>query len=147
MWLRSQVAVIYHFLLFRFYNNVGHCFYNQRRMLAHSGFATQHYCISSFQYRIGHIGDLTAVRTRTIHHTFHHLRGNDHRFGTVYTFAHDLFLYIGNALQRQLYTQVATGYHYGIRCNNDITQVFQRFWFFYFCNNLGSAVLRFNQCT
>ena len=111
--------------------------------MAHSGLTTEHYRVGTFHYSIGHVGYFTTVRACAVYHALHHLCGYDHRFCAVYTFTDDVLLYHRHLLQRQLYAQVATGYHNGIRCKYDLAEMFQCFGLFYLGDDLGVAVLAF----
>ncbi len=69
-----------------------HVFDGTNRIFSNRGFAAEHDGVHAVDYGICNIGGFGAGGAEVLNHTFHHLRGNNHRHSGVKAFLHNHFL-------------------------------------------------------
>src|ERR1700722_13301780 len=96
LWGQVFFAVIMIFGPFHFEDDLPHGLHNECGVLAGSGLRAQHDGVGSFEDGVGHVGDLASVGLHAVDHAFHHLGGDENRFGGMDPFAENLGWAMGN---------------------------------------------------
>ena len=108
---------IRHFL--RTQANPRHCFHGFRRILASSGFCREHYCIGTIKYGVCHVHHFRTGRHWVSDHGFHHLGCCDHDTIQLTAATNQFFLDADQLRIADFHTEVTTGDHHHIGCEND----------------------------
>ena len=105
------------------HGNLAHGLHSLHRIVTTGGLTAEHDGISAIKYGIGYVRNLSTGRTRIVGHGLQHLGGHDNQLASPVALADDFLLQERHILRRNLYTQIATGYHDAVSSLDDCINI------------------------
>ena len=123
------------------HGNLAHGLHSLHRIVTAGSLAAEHDGISAVKYGIGNVRNLGTGRTRIVGHGLQHLGGHDNQLASPVALADDFLLEEWHILRRNLYAQVATGYHDAVSSLDDGIDILHALQVLNLGNNIHAALV------
>src|SRR5207249_6507180 len=124
-----------------FDNNFGHHGHGLAGIKPGGGFGGKHHGVGAVENSVGDVAGLGACGARVFDHGLEHLSSCDDRLSPFRGAANHMFLNYWDSFRRQLYAEVAAGYHHAIGCFENFFELIECLGLFQFGDHGNSTVV------